>query len=100
MDTFSKFTSMLLQAEPTVELFDSFVDHWKSITSYYIETTDDSRPVRQTDIPWHLKQMLDILVYEEKQQVSSDTGACMEYLLQHKLLETLCTLGKAQGRSS
>ncbi|XP_030579580.1 FHF complex subunit HOOK-interacting protein 2B isoform X2 [Archocentrus centrarchus] len=100
MDTFSKFTSMLLQAletrEPTVELFDSFVDHWKSITSYYIETTDDSRPVRQTDIPWHLKQMLDILVYEEKQQAVEDTGACMEYLLQHKLLETLCTLGKAQ----
>lgn len=100
MDTFSKFTSMLLQAletrEPTVELFDSFIDHWKSITSYYIETTDDSRPVRQTDIPWHLKQMLDILVYEEKQQAVEDTGACMEYLLQHKLLETLCTLGKAQ----
>ncbi|XP_068457774.1 FHF complex subunit HOOK-interacting protein 2B isoform X3 [Clinocottus analis] len=39
--------------------------------------------------------MLDILVYEEKQQVE-DTGPCMEYLLQHKLLETLCTLGKAQ----
>uniref|UniRef100_A0AAX7UTR1 FHF complex subunit HOOK-interacting protein C-terminal domain-containing protein n=1 Tax=Astatotilapia calliptera TaxID=8154 RepID=A0AAX7UTR1_ASTCA len=81
---------------PTVELFDSFVDHWKSITNYYIDTTDDSRPVRQTDIPWHLRQMLDILVYEEKQQAVEDTGACMEYLLQHKLLETLCTLGKAQ----
>uniref|UniRef100_A0A3Q4I9F7 Uncharacterized protein n=1 Tax=Neolamprologus brichardi TaxID=32507 RepID=A0A3Q4I9F7_NEOBR len=97
METFGRFTSMLLHAletrEPTVELFDSFVDHWKSITNYYIDTTDDSRPVRQTDIPWHLRQMLDILVYEEKQQ---DTGACMEYLLQHKLLETLCTLGKAQ----
>ncbi|MED6275790.1 hypothetical protein CHARACLAT_030050 [Characodon lateralis] len=25
-----------------------------------------------------------------------DTGPCLEYLLQHKLLETLCTLGKAQ----
>lgn len=31
---------------------------------------DDSRPVGQTDIPWRLRQMLDILVYEEKQQVS------------------------------
>lgn len=100
METFGRFTSMLLHAletrEPTVELFDSFVDHWKSITNYYIDTTDDSRPVRQTDIPWHLRQMLDILVYEEKQQAVEDTGACMEYLLQHKLLETLCTLGKAQ----
>ncbi|XP_038559207.1 protein FAM160B2 isoform X2 [Micropterus salmoides] len=40
--------------------------------------------------------MLDILVYEEKQQGEEQTGPCIEYLLQHKLLETLCTLGKAQ----
>ncbi|XP_053180860.1 FHF complex subunit HOOK interacting protein 2B isoform X1 [Scomber japonicus] len=100
METFSKLTSMLLHAletrEPTVDLLDSFVDHWKSITNYYIETTDDSRPVKQTEIPWRLKQMLDILVYEEKQQGVEETGSCLEYLLQHKLLETMCTLGKAQ----
>ncbi|XP_037339314.2 FHF complex subunit HOOK-interacting protein 2B isoform X1 [Pungitius pungitius] len=99
METFSKLSSMLLHAletrEPTVDLLESFVNHWKSITNYYIKTTDDSRPVRQTEIPWCLRQMLDILVYEEKQQVA-ETGACLEYLLQHKLLETLCTLGKAQ----
>ncbi|XP_078107850.1 FHF complex subunit HOOK-interacting protein 2B-like isoform X2 [Sander vitreus] len=101
METFSKLSSMLLHAletrEPTVELLESFIDHWKAVTSYYIQTTDDSRPVRQTEIPWRLRQMLDILVYEEKQQpVVEETGACLEYLLQHKLLETLCTLGKAQ----
>lgn len=56
---------------------------------------DESRPVKHTDIPWRLRQMLDILVYEEKQQ-GEETGPCMEYLLQHKILETLCTLGKAQ----
>uniref|UniRef100_A0A8B9KZT0 FHF complex subunit HOOK-interacting protein C-terminal domain-containing protein n=1 Tax=Astyanax mexicanus TaxID=7994 RepID=A0A8B9KZT0_ASTMX len=82
--------------EPSINLLDSFIDHWKGITNYYIETTDESRPVKQTDIPWRLKQMLDILVYEEKQQEVEETGACMEYLLQHKILETLCTLGKAQ----
>ncbi|XP_034548400.1 protein FAM160B2-like [Notolabrus celidotus] len=100
METFNKLTSMLLHAletrEPTVDLMDSFVDHWKSITNYYISTTDDNRPVKQTDIPWHLKQMLDILVYEEREQGVEQTGPCVEYLLQHKLLETLCTLGKAQ----
>lgn len=100
METFSKLTSMLLHAletrEPTVDLLDSFIDHWKSITNYYIETTDDNRPVKQTDIPWRLRQMLDILVYEDKQQAPEDTGPCLEYLLQHKLLETLSTLGKAQ----
>uniref|UniRef100_A0A3P8VDR9 Uncharacterized protein n=1 Tax=Cynoglossus semilaevis TaxID=244447 RepID=A0A3P8VDR9_CYNSE len=60
---------------------------------------DGNRPDKQTDIPWCLRQMLDILVYEEKQQVSTETGACLEYLIQHKILETLCTLGKAQVTS-
>ncbi|XP_052459750.1 FHF complex subunit HOOK interacting protein 2B [Carassius gibelio] len=99
MDMFNKVTAFLQQAletrEPSINLLDSFVDHWKAITNYYIETTDESRPVKQTDIPWCLRQMLDILVYEEKQK-GEETGPCMEYLLQHKLLETLCTLGKAQ----
>uniref|UniRef100_A0A672YWT4 Family with sequence similarity 160 member B2 n=1 Tax=Sphaeramia orbicularis TaxID=375764 RepID=A0A672YWT4_9TELE len=101
MEAFTKLTSMLLNAletrEPTVDLLDSFVDHWKSITNYYIQTTDETRPVKGTDIPWRLRQMVDILVYEEKQQgVQEDTGSCLEYLLEHKILETLCTLGKAQ----
>ncbi|XP_078284869.1 FHF complex subunit HOOK interacting protein 2A-like isoform X2 [Rhinoraja longicauda] len=39
--------------------------------------------------------MVDILVYEEKQSESGETGPCMEYFLQHKILETLCTLAKA-----
>uniref|UniRef100_A0A671MG89 Protein FAM160B2-like n=1 Tax=Sinocyclocheilus anshuiensis TaxID=1608454 RepID=A0A671MG89_9TELE len=99
MDMFNKVTAFLQQAletrEPSINLLDSFVDHWKAITNYYIETTDESRPVKQTDIPWRLRQMLDILVFEETQQ-GEETGPCMEYLLQHKILETLCTLGKAQ----
>lgn len=99
MDMFNKVTAFLQQAlettEPSINLLDSFVDHWKAITNYYIETTDESRPVKHTDIPWRLKQMLDILVYEETQE-GEETGPCMEYLLQHKILETLCTLGKAQ----
>ncbi|XP_029915349.1 FHF complex subunit HOOK-interacting protein 2B isoform X3 [Myripristis murdjan] len=100
MEALSKLGGLLLHAletrEPSVDLLESFVDHWKAITNYYIETTDESRPVRQTDIPWRLRQMLDILVYEEKQQGVEETGPCLEYLLQHKILETLCTLGKAQ----
>ena len=44
--------------------------------------------------------MLDILVYEERQQAAGEAGPCLEYLLQHKVLETLCTLGKAEvGRT-
>ncbi|XP_055974956.1 FHF complex subunit HOOK-interacting protein 2B [Sorex fumeus] len=83
--------------EPSVDLLEAFVEHWKGITHYYIESTDENTPVKKTDIPWRLKQMLDILVYEEQQQAAaSEAGPCLEYLLQHKILETLCTLGKAE----
>ncbi|NXJ58240.1 F16B2 protein, partial [Spizaetus tyrannus] len=82
--------------EPSVDLLEAFTEHWKGITGYYLEATDESIPARQTDIPWRLKQMLDILVYEEKQHPVGEAGPCLEYLLQHKVLETLSTLGKAE----
>ncbi|CAD7686869.1 unnamed protein product [Nyctereutes procyonoides] len=83
--------------EPSIDLLEAFVEHWKCITHYYIESTDENTPAKKTDIPWRLKQMLDILVYEERQQTGAgEAGPCLEYLLQHKILETLCTLGKAE----
>ncbi|KAM6232329.1 FHF complex subunit HOOK-interacting protein 2B isoform 4-T4 [Spheniscus humboldti] len=96
----SRLGALLQQAvetrEPSVDLLEAFTEHWKGITGYYLEATDESIPARQTDIPWRLKQMLDILVYEEKQQPAGEAGPCLEYLLQHKVLETLGTLGKAE----
>ncbi|XP_061871866.1 FHF complex subunit HOOK-interacting protein 2B isoform X3 [Colius striatus] len=96
----SRLGALLQQAvetrEPSVDLLEAFTEHWKGITGYYLETTDESISARQTDIPWRLKQMLDILVYEEKQRPVGETGPCLEYLLQHKVLETLSTLGKAE----
>ncbi|XP_051897233.1 FHF complex subunit HOOK interacting protein 2A-like isoform X2 [Pristis pectinata] len=95
----SRLSALLQQAveteEEPIQLLESFIGHWKGITNYYIVTTDENLPVRQTDIPWRLRQMVDILVYEEKQSGSGETGPCMEYFLQHKILETLCTLAKA-----
>ncbi|XP_018421703.1 PREDICTED: protein FAM160B2-like, partial [Nanorana parkeri] len=95
--------------EPAQDLLQSFVHHWKGVTQYYLETTDEACPARNTDIPWRLRQLLDILVYEEGGSLASEgsgggdkggsadsTGPCMEYLLQHKILETLCTLAKAE----
>lgn len=63
-----------------------------------ILSIDDKAPVTDTNIPSHLEQMLDILVQEENERESGETGEtgpCMEYLLHHKILETLYTLGKA-----
>ncbi|XP_063047738.1 protein FAM160B1 [Engraulis encrasicolus] len=96
---FSKFTSILQHAvealAPSLPLQEDFVYHWKAITHYYIETSDDKAPVTDTNIPSHLEQMLDILIQEEGEHESGETGPCMEYLLHHKILETLYTLGKA-----
>lgn len=58
-------------------------------------SADDKAPVTDTNIPSHLEQMLDILVQEENEREFGETGPCMEYLLHHKILETLYTLGKA-----
>lgn len=78
-------------------------------TVAFVFSTDESCQARHTDIPWRLRQLLDILVYEEGELASREgagggeksgpadnTGPCMEYLLQHKILETLCTLAKAE----
>ncbi|XP_041124468.1 protein FAM160B1-like isoform X1 [Polyodon spathula] len=96
---FSKFTSILQHAvealAPSFPLQEDFVYHWKAITHYYIETSDDKAPVTDTNIPSHLEQMLHILIQEENERESGETGPCMEYLLHHKILETLYTLGKA-----
>uniref|UniRef100_A0A673BQV9 FHF complex subunit HOOK-interacting protein C-terminal domain-containing protein n=1 Tax=Sphaeramia orbicularis TaxID=375764 RepID=A0A673BQV9_9TELE len=85
----------VLQLAPSLPLQEDFVYHWKAITHYYIETSDDKAPVTDTNIPSHLEQMLDILTQEEGERESGETGPCMEYLLHHKILETLYTLGKA-----
>uniref|UniRef100_A0AAQ6AGC1 FHF complex subunit HOOK-interacting protein C-terminal domain-containing protein n=1 Tax=Amphiprion ocellaris TaxID=80972 RepID=A0AAQ6AGC1_AMPOC len=61
----------------------------------FIPLLDDKAPVTDTNIPSHLEQMLDILTQEEGERESGETGPCMEYLLHHKILETLYTLGKA-----
>uniref|UniRef100_A0A671WTQ5 FHF complex subunit HOOK interacting protein 2 n=1 Tax=Sparus aurata TaxID=8175 RepID=A0A671WTQ5_SPAAU len=89
------FTVSVFQLAPSLPLQEDFVYHWKAITHYYIETSDDKAPVTDTNIPSHLEQMLDILTQEEGERESGETGPCMEYLLHHKILETLYTLGKA-----
>lgn len=64
-------------------------------SSFVCIYVDDKAPVTDTNIPSHLEQMLDILTQEERERESGETGPCMEYLLHHKILETLYTLGKA-----
>ncbi|XP_052831793.1 FHF complex subunit HOOK interacting protein 2A isoform X5 [Octopus bimaculoides] len=95
---FSKFTNIIQQAvdaiAPNLTLQEEFIHHWKAITNYFIENKDERLPADQTNLPSHLEQMLSILQQEEQTCESGSTGPCMEYMLHHKLLETLYTLGK------
>ena len=60
----------------------------------YFHTLGEKLPVDQTHIPVHLDQMVALLQEEEKNMEGEATGPCCEYLLQHKLLETLYSLGR------
>lgn len=80
---------------PDLPSHETFVSHWKSVTNYFVESTDDKVPVQSTNIPYSLEHMLEILRVEDEENGGSTAGPCLEYLLQHKILETLHTLGKA-----
>lgn len=100
----SRFTNIIQNAvealAPQASSMEEFAFHWKRITNYYIETSDEKEPVSKTNIPDHLLQMLHILVMEETEMIeefgsaSDQTGPCMEYLLHQNILETLCTFGR------
>ncbi|XP_011700797.1 PREDICTED: protein FAM160B1-like isoform X3 [Wasmannia auropunctata] len=81
-------------APPATPLQD-FTYHWKQLMNFYVShLTDCKVPVQNTSIPRHLDVLLDILLQEEKEE--NEPGPCLEYLLQHKLLDLLATLASAE----
>ncbi|XP_032219028.2 FHF complex subunit HOOK interacting protein 2A isoform X2 [Nematostella vectensis] len=95
---FSKIKSLVQEAVEALAPEapqESFVFHWKAVTNYFIEATDEKLPVFSTNIPYHLEKMLETLRREEEQMEGGSTGPCLEYLLQHKILDTLHTLARA-----
>lgn len=53
-------------------------------------------PVESTGVPRHLDHLLKILQREEDEMTSEEPGPCLEYLLQHRLLDLLATLASAE----
>ena len=49
--------------------------------------------IENTVIPSYLEKML-VILFEEEKTHDGMSGPCMEYLLQHKILETLYTLAR------
>lgn len=95
---FSKFSNILHNAvealAPQLSLKEEFVHHWKSVTAFFMDNKGQKLPIDQTQIPEHLEQMVVLLKEEELNAELDSTGPCMEYLLQHKLLDTLYSLGR------
>lgn len=96
----SRFATVINNAvdalAPPIPLQEEFVYHWNAITSFFVDKKSDSKaPVEETNIPAHLRQMLSILSEEESGLEQGATGPCMEYVLHHKLLDTMQTLGRA-----
>ncbi|KAG8231229.1 hypothetical protein J437_LFUL005903, partial [Ladona fulva] len=92
---------------PPVPLLEDFLYHWRMITKFYSNTTSNFRePIESTNVGAHIEQLMKILIEEETerknsndakgQPISSDddisTGPCLEYLLEHRLLEILTNL--------
>ena len=54
---------------------------------------DHKVAIENTILPSHLEKML-VTLFEEEKLHDGMSGPCMEYLLQHKILETLYTLAR------
>lgn len=63
---------------------------------YVNHLTNCKVPIETTNIPNHLDKLLDILLNEENLLGYESPGPCLEYLLQHRLLDLLATLASAE----
>ncbi|XP_051164483.1 FHF complex subunit HOOK interacting protein 2A-like isoform X2 [Leptopilina boulardi] len=81
---------------PPATPFQDFTYHWKQLMNFYADhLTDTKVPIESTGIPHHLNRLLEILILEEKDR--EEPGSCLEYLIQHKLLDLLATLACAES---
>ena len=69
---------------------ESFRQHWNAIRNFYIDQKHD---VESGNIPTHLHALVQLLVEEnDERPTAGDTGVCMEFFIQNRLMETLCAL--------
>jgi hypothetical protein len=94
-------------APPVHSPLEDLRDHWKAIRKFYIDENgmhnshnniakhtieNDVEAFQSSQLPEHLVAMVSILVEEEV--TLGDTGPCVEFFLQNKIVETLCLLAE------
>ncbi|RZF47419.1 hypothetical protein LSTR_LSTR007346 [Laodelphax striatellus] len=78
---------------PPTPLHDDFIYHWKRLMKHYLAVSSYREvPIELTNIPAHLDQLQKILQKEDEENTGEKMGPCVEYLLQHSLLDLLATL--------
>lgn len=99
---------------PSPSTVDQFVWHWNRIRDFYLDERCDQprsphvRLIEDTSVPRHLNEIMRILLEEDARlQQDEQTnrvantqlsiGPCLEYVLQKRLLEMLCTLAEADN---
>jgi hypothetical protein len=96
---------------PTIPLEEEFVWHWNQITDYYAINSECLKgPIEATNIGQHLDKMCQILIEEQlndeqegklkknsKYERKGSIGPSMEYLLQHKILDTMSVLAQTDS---
>ena len=96
---FSRLTNFVNNAvealAPEMTHLEQFRYHWKAVTQFFLDTSDERMSVENTSIPHHIEQMLAVLLLEERENGTTSHGPSMEFMLQHKILETMQTLGRA-----
>ncbi|KAI0054062.1 hypothetical protein FA95DRAFT_1579120 [Auriscalpium vulgare] len=103
MDYFSKFLRSDPQPVPK-DPHDHLADFNKSWllvknTLLHPDERQLSRGINHTDVPAHLKVMVDLLVLESTRLEEGATGACLEYLLKNDVLGTLVRLSESDRPS-
>ncbi|CAG9810988.1 unnamed protein product [Chironomus riparius] len=81
---------------PNPSLFQNFEYNWKLIKTFYMKINQNDQHIDNTNIPYYMEQMLQILIQEETQNKdsakSNKSAECLEFLLESKPLDLLVDL--------
>nr|XP_050040227.1 FHF complex subunit HOOK interacting protein 2A-like [Dermacentor andersoni] len=90
------FSNAVDALAPPLPLHEEFLWHWTAIMKFYTDRNSNSKkPIELTGLAGRLEEMSKILEQEEAELGSDNMGPCMEYFLQHKMLEQMSALSRA-----
>lgn len=90
------FSNAVDALAPPLPLHEEFLWHWTAIMKFYTDRNSNSKkPIELTGLAGRLEEMSKILEQEEAELGSDNMGPCIEHFLQHKMLEQMSALARA-----